>query len=167
MSLARIPAISQPVSLEGLEPLLDRAFEVDYSPSAEVEMKPYQKPVFARSRGSGTPILSGDRSTSNGQLEGAISFLRSQLAYTRGELKEARANTRWLEAQIMVKDDQLKLMPPLFERAANLTVVERELNETRQQLTVLLEQYTSLQNQLEQTKSSWWWRIGQLLGLVA
>lgn len=169
MALAHNAELPHPASLEGLEHLLDRIFEVDYSPpSAESEAATAAfKPLkIASDDKTSRPILSGNKASKTDELEATVILLRSQLSYTRAELKETRSHNRWLELQTVAKDDQLRLLPDLFQRASQVTIVERELLDSQQQTAQAIADCHAVKEQLNAMRDTLWWRIGTMLGIV-
>ncbi|HIA52265.1 MAG TPA: hypothetical protein EYN91_09295 [Candidatus Melainabacteria bacterium] len=153
------PPIMDPASLEGLEPLLDRVFSAD--PTVRLErpdVRPFLSPVTPlpiRTTDSGEilgadddEIISGSLRTSEAadaslvinELCATLDLLRAQLAFSNSELRFANDRNRWLEMQLATKDDQLRLMPDLMSRAAQVTIAEQELREIQGEADRLLDE---------------------------
>jgi hypothetical protein len=153
------PPIMDPASLEGLEPLLDRVFSAD--PTVRLErpdVRPFLSPVTPlpiRTTDSGEilgadddEIISGSLRTSEAadaslvinELCATFDLLRAQLAFSNSELRFANDRNRWLEMQLATKDDQLRLMPDLMSRAAQVTIAEQELREIQGEADRLLDE---------------------------
>lgn len=153
------PPIMDPASLEGLEPLLDRVFSAD--PTVRLErpdVRPFFSPVTPlpiRTTDSGEilgadddEIISGSLRTSEAadaslvinELCATLDLLRAQLAFSNSELRFANDRNRWLEMQLATKDDQLRLMPDLMSRAAQVTIAEQELREIQGEADRLLDE---------------------------
>lgn len=154
------PPSHDPISLEGLEPLLDRVFSAD--PTVRLErpdVRPFLSPVApttARTIDSGEILgADDDEIISSGSLKAneisdaslvinelcaTIDLLRAQLAFSNSELRFANDRNRWLEMQVATKDDQLRLMPDLMSRAAQVTIAEQELRDIQQEADRLLDE---------------------------
>jgi chromosome segregation ATPase len=149
-----------PASLEGLEPLLDRVFSAD--PTVRLErpdVRPFMSPVTRLpistvdsgeilgadddeiiSSGSNRSTEAADASLVINELCATIDLLRAQLAFSNSELRFANDRNRWLEMQVATKDDQLRLMPDLMSRAAQVTVAEQELRDIQLEADRLLDE---------------------------
>ena len=154
------PPSHDPISLEGLEPLLDKVFSAD--PTVRLErpdVRPFLSPVApttARTIDSGEilgadddEIISSGSAKANeisdaslviNELCATIDLLRAQLAFSNSELRFANDRNRWLEMQVATKDDQLRLMPDLMSRAAQVTIAEQELRDIQQEADRLLDE---------------------------
>lgn len=164
------PPIMDPASLEGLEPLLDRVFSV--APPAHPDVSPFMTPLAPPLEGtsdsgelfsadteiisSGAPVSSesADASMVINELCATIDLLRAQLAYSNSELRFAADRNRWLEMQIASKEDQLRLMPDLMSRAAQVTIAERELKDIQMDADRLLEDTREIREIAEQLSAS-------------
>ncbi|MCC6978200.1 MAG: hypothetical protein IT343_07750 [Candidatus Melainabacteria bacterium] len=164
------PPIMDPASLEGLEPLLDRVFSV--APPAHPDVRPFMTPLAPPLEGtsdsgelfsadteiisSGAPVSSesADASMVINELCATIDLLRAQLAYSNSELRFAADRNRWLEMQIASKEDQLRLMPDLMSRAAQVTIAERELKDIQMDADRLLEDTREIREIAEQLSAS-------------
>jgi hypothetical protein len=164
------PPIMDPASLEGLEPLLDRVFSV--APPANPDVRPFMTPLAPPLEGtsdsgelfsadteiisSGAPVSSesADASMVINELCATIDLLRAQLAYSNSELRFAADRNRWLEMQIASKEDQLRLMPDLMSRAAQVTIAERELKDIQMDADRLLEDTREIREIAEQLSAS-------------
>lgn len=149
-----------PASLEGLEPLLDRVFSAD--PTVRLErpdVRPFMSPVTPLpirtadsgeilgadddeiiSSGSNRSTEASDASLVINELCATIDLLRAQLAFSNSELRFANDRNRWLEMQVATKDDQLRLMPDLMSRAAQVTVAEQDLRDIQLEADRLLDE---------------------------
>lgn len=154
------PPSMDPASLEGLEPLLDRVFSAD--PTVRLErpdVRPFMSPVTRLpirtvdsgeilgadddeiiSSGSNRSTEAADASLVINELCATIDLLRAQLAFSNSELRFANDRNRWLEMQVATKDDQLRLMPDLMSRAAQVTVAEQELRDIQLEADRLLDE---------------------------
>lgn len=171
------PPILDPISLEGLEPLLDKVFSAEPSahPPAHPDVRPFMTQIapplhvvddtidsgeiFA----ADDEIISGpsykkdemsDASLVINELCATIDLLRAQLAFSNSELRFAHDRNRWLETQIATKEDQLRLMPDLMTRAAQVTVAERELKDIQVDADRLLDETREIREIAEQLSAS-------------
>lgn len=174
------PAID-PASLEGLEPLLDRVFSADplgpvnpvpVNRIAHADVRPFMSPVAPPPPrttdsafifggddeiiGAGSPKSqdSADASLVINELCATIDLLRAQLSYSNSELRFSNDRNRWLEVQIATKEDQLRLMPDLMTRAAQVTIAERELKEIQLDADRLLDETKEIRVIAEQLAAS-------------
>jgi len=162
------PAID-PASLEGLEPLLDRVFSA--APPAHPDIRPFMSPIAPPLEstsdsgelfGADVEIISGSSDSSEradaslviNELCATIDLLRAQLAFSNAELRFAADRNRWLEMQIATKEDQLRLMPDLISRAAQVTVAERELQGIQMDADRLLDDTKEIREMAEQLSAS-------------
>ncbi|MCC7530680.1 MAG: hypothetical protein IT342_19305 [Candidatus Melainabacteria bacterium] len=166
------PPIMDPASLEGLEPLLDRVFSA--APPAHPDVRPFMTPIAPPAPGtinsgelfgvddeieiisSGAP-RSSDSAEANmviNELCATIDLLRAQLSFSNSELRFAHDRNRWLEMQIATREDQLRLMPDLMTRAAQVTVAERELKVIQADADRLLDDTREIREIAEQLSLS-------------
>lgn len=164
------PPVMDPASLEGLEPLLDRVFSA--APPANPDIRPFMTQIAPSLDGtsdsgdlfsadgeiisSGMPFSSerDDASVVINELCATIDLLRAQLAFSNSELRFAADRNRWLEMQIATKEDQLRLMPDLMTRAAQVTVAERELKDIQIDADRLLDDTREIREIAEQLSAS-------------
>lgn len=164
------PPVMDPASLEGLEPLLDRVFSA--APPAQPDVRPFMTqfapPLESTSDSgdifgadaeiisSGAPVISekDEASMVINELCATIDLLRAQLAFSNSELRFAADRNRWLEMQIATKDDQLRLMPDLMSRAAQVTIAERELKDIQLDADRLLDDTREIREIAEQLSAS-------------
>ncbi len=164
------PPVLDPISLEGLEPLLDRVFSA--APPAHPDVRPFMTPIAPPAPStvdsgelfgaddeiisSGTPKSSDSAEASMviNELCATIDLLRAQLAFSNSELRFAHDRNRWLEMQIATKEDQLSLMPDLMTRAAQVTVAERELRVIQADADRLLDDTREIREIAEQLSAT-------------
>lgn len=164
------PPVLDPISLEGLEPLLDRVFSA--APPAHPDVRPFMTPIAPPLPGtidSGELFGADDEIISSGapkssdsaeasmvinELCATIDLLRAQLAFSNSELRFAHDRNRWLEMQIATKEDQLSLMPDLMTRAAQVTVAERELRVIQADADRLLDDTREIREIAEQLSAT-------------
>ncbi|MBA3857791.1 MAG: hypothetical protein C0507_12860 [Cyanobacteria bacterium PR.3.49] len=164
------PPVMDPASLEGLEPLLDRVFSA--APPANPDIRPFLTQIAPPLDGtsdsgdlfsadseiisSGLPFSSerDDATLVINELCATIDLLRAQLAFSNSELRFAADRNRWLEMQIATKEDQLRLMPDLMTRAAQVTVAERELKDIQIDADRLLDDTREIREIAEQLSAS-------------
>ena len=164
------PPVMDPASLEGLEPLLDRVFSA--APPTNPDIRSFMTPLAPPLEGtsdsgdlfsadceiisSGMPVPSerDEASLVINELCATIDLLRAQLAFSNSELRFAADRNRWLEMQIATKEDQLRLMPDLMTRAAQVTIAERELKDIQLDADRLLDDTRELREIAEQLSAS-------------
>jgi hypothetical protein len=164
------PPSMDPASLEGLEPLLDRVFSA--APPAHPDVRPFMTPIAPpspRTIDSGELFGADDEIISSGtpkpsdsaeatmvinELCATIDLLRAQLSFSNSELRFAHDRNRWLEMQVATKEDQLRLMPDLMTRAAQVTVAERELKVIQADADRLLDDTREIREIAEQLSLS-------------
>ena len=94
------------------------------------------------------------------ELELKIRLLESQLDYRNKELRESFNRLKFMEGQIIAKDDQLKLVPELIKRGADATRYEFELEDLKEKLEALQVDLEFAQNTLEKLKKNWVGKMG-------
>lgn len=135
MSALNNPSLSDPLCLEGLEPLLDQIFAVpnsvaDFAPDADSEV-----------RTSNLRFLGGHEefySVEPQPEEVRNQLLTKQLNELKSELKEFQFRYRHLELRNAVYHDQLQYMPELFSKVLELTAVQSENIALKQENAALL-----------------------------
>lgn len=175
------PPTIDPASLEGLESLLDRVFSADplgfvnpvpVNRIANPDVRPFMNsiaPPLPRTADSAFIFGGDDEIISSGspksqdsadatlvinELCATVDLLRAQLAYSNSELRFSNDRNRWLEVQIATKEDQLRLMPGLMTRAAQVTIAERELQEIQMDADRLLDETREIREIAEQLSFS-------------
>ncbi len=121
-----------------------------FSPSS-----PY---TYGQSR-SETPSLFEADPDKTVELELKIRFLEAQLDYRNKELRESFNRLKFMEGQILAKDDQIKMIPELIKRGAQATRYECEIESLKDNLEKVHQDLSETQHVLENLRSSW---IGKL-----
>lgn len=94
------------------------------------------------------------------ELELKIRLLESQLDYRNKELRESFNRLKFMEGQILAKDDQLRLVPELIKRGADATKYEFELEDLKEQLEALQVDLEFTQSTLVKLKNNWAGKLG-------
>ncbi|RTL42581.1 MAG: hypothetical protein EKK48_11375 [Candidatus Melainabacteria bacterium] len=166
MSAVPKPSLSDPLSLDGLEPLLDQIF----APAVQNEFAPgistfertndlQSNRLQATSHATSHSTLFETESVSDlnvtstsrqshvdfyvaevGSADSARNELLSkQLTELKEELKEFQFQYRQLQLELATKEDQLQYLPELFSKVLSLTAVEAENAELRKENAALLQ----------------------------
>ncbi|MBI2810017.1 MAG: hypothetical protein HYX67_04210 [Candidatus Melainabacteria bacterium] len=139
MSAVRKFSLSDSLSLEGLEPLLDQIF----APAVQNEFAP-DVSTFERT----SDLQSTTRSTTAhvdfyaAEVGGADStrnqLLTKQLTELKEELKSFQFDYRHLQLELATKEDQLHYMPELFSKVLSLSSFQSENTELKIENAALL-----------------------------
>lgn len=112
-------------------------------------------PSYGPSAKSDTPSLFEADQSQTVELELKIRFLESQLDYRNKELRESFNRLRFLEGQILAKDEQLSMVPQLIERGAQATEYEYELENLKDKLELVQEDLEDTKKVMERLKDNW------------
>lgn len=134
MSAVRKPSLSDPLSLDGLEPLLDQIFSVQY----DFVPRDASQTVLSNS-GAIDFGAEVDFNPPEGKEDFSSWVLSEKLNATVLALKAYQDKCRWLELKLATKDDQLEYVPELFSKALMLTSVQAENEEFKRENRALLE----------------------------
>lgn len=162
MSAVPKPSLSDPLSLDGLEPLLDQIF----APAVQNEFAPGIS-TFERTNDlqfNGRQAVSSSMPCENQSVASLHSTPRSkqshedfyvsevgsadsarnemlskQLSELKAELKEFQFQHRQLQLELATKEDQLQYLPELFSKVLSLTAVQSENAELKAENAALLQ----------------------------
>lgn len=161
MSAVREPSLSDPLSLDGLEPLLDQIF----APAVQNEFAPdvstFERTSNLQSRGSDLHLVADDAQAMASEPHahalhsgaahvdfyaaesvntdsGRNQFLTKQLTELKEELKSFQFDYRHLQLELATKDDQLHYMPELFSKVLSLSSLQSENAELKIENAALL-----------------------------
>lgn len=148
MSAVPKPSLSDPLSLDGLEPLLDQIF----APAVQNEFAPgistFERTNDLQWNGPELKVIQPNLpqthadfyGTEAGALDSARNELLSkQLSELKEELKEFQFDYRILQLELATKDDQLQYLPELFSKVLSLTSIEAENQELKRENAALLQ----------------------------
>jgi len=168
MSAVRKPSLSDPLSLDGLEPLLDQIFAVQYEFAPDYRTvertndlqptsAPGSNPQASDSQASDfqalDPLLAkalpANALSSNAHVDfyaaevGDVDHTRNQLltkqlTALKEELKSFQFDCQHLQLELAIKEDQLHYMPELFSKVLSLASLESENAELKIENAALL-----------------------------
>ncbi len=127
MSAVRKVSLSDPLSLDGLEPLLDQIFSVQYEFAPDVHTQAPLSNAHADFYAAEV-----NRNDSPDPL------LTAQLNAVQEELKSFQYQYRHLELKLASQDDQLQYLPELFSKVLTNAAVQTENAELRRENAALL-----------------------------
>ncbi len=146
MSAVRKPSLSDPLSLDGLEPLLDQIFAVQYEFAPDYrtvqrtnDLQPAGAAPLITQLANALPsnVQSSDAQSANEHVDfysaevGGVDHTRNQLltrqlTALKEELKSFQFDCRHLQLELATKEDQLHYMPELFSKVLSLASIEAE-----------------------------------------
>jgi hypothetical protein len=127
MSAVRKTSLSDPLSLDGLEPLLDQIFSVQYEFAPDV-----------RTQASISAAHADFYAAEVGRNDSPDPVLTAQLSALKAELKSYQYQYRHLELKLASQDDQLQYLPELFSRVLTHSAVQAENAELKRENAALL-----------------------------
>lgn len=148
MSAVRKPSLSDPLSLDGLEPLLDQIF----APSVQNEFAPGIS-TFDRTDDLQNNFANSQAVQPGFAPSGHVDFydieatttdaarnqlLSKQLTELKRELEDFQFDYRHLQLELATKEDQLHYMPELFSKVLALSACESENAELKIENAALL-----------------------------
>ena len=154
------------LSLEGLEALLDQVFSAEPETPRVVPVKrtaDSEEKLSVKSTTLAEIISSSDKVMDTANTERAIQLLEAQLSYMKGELQRYAYSTRFLQAQIALKDDQIKLIPELMKRCNQASVVEKKLSLVQDHCRDLQKEIAGLRDELHRAKAPFWQKLNSWL----
>jgi hypothetical protein len=128
MSAVRNTSLSDPLSLVGLEPLLDQIFGVQH------EFAPDAPTQHSKTTGAHVDFYAAEV----GRNESPDPVLTAQLNAVKAELKSYQYQYRHLALKLASQDDQLQYLPELFSKVLTHSAVQAENAELKRENAALL-----------------------------
>ena len=136
MSAVRKPSLSDSLSLEGLEPLLDQIF----APAVQNEFAPdvstFERTNDLKSQAAHVDFYAAEVGSSDSTRN---QLLTKQLTELKEELKTFQFDYRHLQLELATKEDQLNYMPELFSKVLSLSSLQSENAELKIENAALLQ----------------------------
>ncbi|MBS1956945.1 MAG: hypothetical protein JST89_22340 [Cyanobacteria bacterium SZAS-4] len=161
MSAVRKPSLSDPLSLDGLEPLLDQIFapavlnefapdvstfertnnlqfHTDSSQSNTIESQPQAIDLKSHASQSNVAHVDFYAAEAVGTDSARNQLLTKQLTELKEELKSFQFDYRHLQLELATKEDQLHYMPELFSKVLSMSALQSENAELKIENAALL-----------------------------
>ncbi len=156
MSAVRKPTLSDPLSLDGLEPLLDQIFapavQNEFAPdvstfertsnlqsrTSDLQSNNYQTQSLSDAVQSRTAHVDFYAAEVGGTDTARNQLLTKQLTELKEELKSFQFDYRHMQLELATKEDQLHYMPELFSKVLSLSAIQSENAELKIENAALL-----------------------------
>jgi hypothetical protein len=147
MSALRKPSLSDPLSLDGLEPLLDQIFGVQYE--------------FAPDTRTSAPVANSDEpkiptahvdfySVETNPDDQRNQILTKQLSEIKAELTAFQYEYRYLQLKLAANEDQLQYLPELFSKVLTVSGIQAENAELKLENAALLRTIENIKPKVNQ-----------------
>lgn len=143
MSAVPKPSLSDPISLDGLEPLLDQIFSVQNEFAPDLNSMSRRNDL-ANAHADFYSTRAVDAESDRNRL------LSNQLNEVKDELKSFQYDYKLLQLELAACNDQLAYMPELFSRVLELTAVHAENQLLKAENKALLANIEHMQPKLNQ-----------------
>jgi hypothetical protein len=153
MSAVRKTSLSDPLSLDGLEPLLDQIFGVQYefAPDTRTSAPIDNSNIPTASTESKIPTAHVDfYSVEANPDDRRNQLLTKQLTEIKAELKAFQYEYRYLQLKLAANEDQLQYLPELFSKVLTVSGIQAENAELKLENAALLRAIENMKPKVNQ-----------------